>query len=142
MLNLIGFQTRIKVRKEFFVSRVNILLNSAATTIQKCAKRNIVRAKFKKIMKKEKLYPCIKWRHGGKSVCVVGEMSKPQWAHKIKLKYCPLRRIHYKYFKIEPGKQYKYLYIVDGKYCYDESLPCIGNDSRCITNYLQTKGNA
>ena len=138
---MIGFRARIKSKAVYFRKHIARIYKEAAIVIQKNVKRFITKRKFKRIIRKEKMYPCVKWRYGGKVAYVIGDMIKPQWIHKMKLKLCPLRGIHYKYIKtsLDSRKQYRYLFIVDGKYCFDASLPCVGGGTQHITNCLLPK---
>ncbi len=131
----------LTIKEIRFLEHVKGLVNAAATMIEKNVKRYFIQAKFKRIMVKERSYPSIKWIYSGKTVYVIGEMTRPHWVTKLKLKWCPVRGIYVKYFKapLDPSKVYKYLYVVDGKYCFDANLPCVGEGTRYTTNYMVAK---
>ncbi len=138
----IGYQVRIQVKEEYFWNTVERAVCKSVIMIQKHMKRHLVQKRYKKILAKEKAYSNVKWRYSGKKVYVIGELCKPHWVHKIKLKWCPLRGIYVKYFKmpLDPMKQYRYLFVVDGKYCFDASQPCVGGGrTRYVTNCLVPK---
>ncbi len=131
----------LKSKEEYFRRHVVRLVEEAVARIQKVVKGRLTRARFRRILQKERDYPSVRWKFAGKTVYVIGEMTRPHWVRKIKLKWCPLRGIYVKYFKtpLDPSRLCRYLFVVDGKYCFDATLPCTGGGTRYTTNYMLPK---
>ena len=82
-----------------------------------------IRKLYRQISYYENSYTSIKWTGPGANAQIIGDMTNPPWAVKIKMDYCQLRHIYVKYFSDLNKGIYYYNFIVDGKTCIDTKKP-------------------
>lgn len=61
------------------------------------------------------MYPSVTWYGKAESVSII--CSFDNWKNKIKLVYCPLRKLFVRYFNgLTLGQEFEFKFIVDGSY--------------------------
>lgn len=74
-----------------------------------------IRRMYKQIMYCEKTYHSVKWTEGGNDIALIGSLTDPPWISKLRMDYCPLRKIYVKYFsKLNKGIYY-FNYLINGE---------------------------
>ena len=113
----------------------------AARIIQKHTKTFICRKKYLKILIGEKCFNSVQWKDKGKEVYLISNFTSPPWQKKIRLDYCPLRKIFVKYFKDLKEGNYLIKYEVDGEYKCSSKIPTIVDKYGNFNNLLSISEN-